>query len=64
MCDFKFVDFSPSEIIKIMEHDIKQFQSKHDYYMSIAKTYGLKIEELETKIGKLRQKIRKENLQK
>ena len=61
MCDFKFIDFSPSEIIKIMEHDIKQFQSKHDYHMGIARTYGLKIEELETKIGKLRQKIRRES---
>jgi len=60
MCDFKFIDFSPSEIIKIMEHDIKQFQSKHDYYMGLARTCGLKIEVLETKIGKLRQKIRKE----
>jgi len=64
MCDFKFIDFSPSEIIKIMEHDIKQFQRKHDYHMGTARTYGLKIEELETRIGKLRQKIRKENLQK
>ena len=61
MCDFKFIDFTPEEIIKIMEQDIKQYQKKYDYHIGIAKNYGLQIEELETKIGKLRQKIRKEN---
>ena len=60
MCDFKFIDFSPSEIIKIMKHDVKQYQRKHDYHMGLAKTYGLKIEELETKMGKIRQKVRRE----
>ena len=60
MCDFKFIDFSPSEIIKIMEHDVKQYQRKHDYHMGLAKTYGLKIEELETKMGKIRLRVRKE----
>ena len=60
MCDFKFIDFSPSEIIKIMEHDIKQYQRKHDYHMGSAKFYVQKIDELETKIGKIRQKARKE----
>ena len=59
VCDFKFLDFTPDEIIKIMEHDVKQHQRKYDYYMGLAKSYGLKIEELETKIGKIRQKIRK-----
>ena len=59
VCDFKFLDFTPDEIIKIMESDIKQHQRKYDYHMGVAKTYGLKIEELETKIGKIRQKIRK-----
>jgi len=58
MCDFKFLDFTP---IKIMEHDVKQYQRKYDYHMGLAKTYGLKIEELEAKIGKIRQKIRKES---
>lgn len=61
VCDFKFLDFTPDEIIKIMEHDVKQYQRKHDYHMGLAKTYGLKIEELETKIGKIRQKIRRED---
>ena len=61
VCDFKFLDFTPDEIIKIMEHDVKQYQRKYDYHMGLSKTYGLKIEELETKIGKIRQKIRKEN---
>ena len=61
MCDFKFLDFTPDEIIKIMEHDVKQYQRKYDYHMGLSKTYGLKIEELETKIGKIRQKIRKES---
>ena len=59
MCDFKFVDFTPKEIIKIMEHDIKQYQRKYDYHMGLTKNYQLQMEELETRIGKLRQKIRK-----
>ena len=60
MCDFKFTDFTPDEIIKIIERDINQYQRKHDYHMGLAKTFGLKIEELETKVGKIRQKIRRE----
>ena len=61
MCDFKFIDFTPKEIIKIMEHDIKQYQRKYDYHMGLAKNYQLQIEELEVKIGKLHQKIQKES---
>jgi len=64
MCDFKFIDFTPSEIIKIIEHDVKLFQKKYDYHTGIANSYKIKIEELEVKIGKLQQKIRRENLQK
>ncbi len=60
VCDFKFLDFTPVEIIKIMESDIKQHQRKYDYHIGVAKTYGLKIEELEAKIGKIHQKIRRE----
>ena len=59
MCDFKFIDFTPDEIIKIIERDINQYRRKHDYHMGLANTFGLKIEKLETKIGKIRQKIRK-----
>ena len=44
-----------------MEHDINQYQKKYDYHTGIAKSYVMKIEELEKKIGKLRQKSRKEN---
>ena len=61
VCDFKFIDFTPAEIIKIIERDVKQYQRKYDYHTGLAKTYGLKIEELETKIGKIRQKIRRED---
>jgi len=61
MCDFKFIDFTPQDIIKIMEQDIKQYQRKYDYHMGIAKNYQLQIEELEVKIGKLHQKIQKES---
>jgi len=64
MCDFKFIDFTPEEIIKIMESDIKQYQKKYDHHISTAKYYQTQIEELEVKIGKLRQKIRKEKTQK
>jgi len=60
MCDFKFIDFTPKEIIKIMEQDIKQYQKKYDYHIGTANHYRTKIVELETKIGKLRQKLRKE----
>ena len=63
MCDFKFVDFTPNEIIKIMESDIKQHQKKYEYHMGIAKSYQSRIEELEVKIGKLRQKSRKKTLE-
>ena len=61
MCDFKFIDFTPKEIIKIMEHDIKQYQRKYDYHMGLAKNYQLQIEELEVKKGKLHQKLQKES---
>jgi len=61
MCDFKFIDFTPEEIIKIMENDIKQYQQKYDYHIGIANYYRTKMDELEVKIGKLRQKSRKEN---
>ena len=60
VCDFKFIDFTPNEIIKIMEQDIKRHQKKYDYHIGIANYYRTKIVELETKIGKLRQKLRKE----
>jgi len=61
MSDFKFIDFTPEEIIKIMESDIKQYQKKYDYHTGLAKHYLNKIEDLEVMIGSLRQKIRKEN---
>jgi len=61
VCDFKFLDFTPDEIIKIMEHDVKQYQRKYDYHAGLAKNYQLQIEELEAKMGKIRQKIRSEN---
>ena len=60
VCDFKFLDFTPEEIIKIMEQDIKQYQKKHDYHIGIANHYRTKIEELEVKTGKLRHKVKKE----
>ena len=60
MCDFKFLDFTPQEIIRIMEQDAKQYQRKYDYHVGLAKNYQLQIEELEAKIGKIRQKIRRE----
>jgi len=61
MCDFKFLDFTPKEIIRIMQHDVKQYQRKYDYHTGLAKNYQLQIEELEVKIGKLHQKLQKEN---
>ena len=60
MCDFKFMDFTPEEIIKIMESDIKQYQRKYDHHIDTAKYYQTKIERLEVTKGKLHQKIRRE----
>ena len=60
MCDFKFLDMTPQDLIKILEYDIKQYKKKIDYYIGIANTYKIKMEELEVKKGKLQQKIRKE----
>jgi len=62
MCDFKFLDMTPQDLIKILEHDIKQYKKKIDYHTGIANTYKIKTEEFEIKVGKLQQKIRKENL--
>jgi len=56
MCNFKFLDFTPEEIIKIMEHDIKQYQRKYDYHTGLAKYYQNKIEDLEVQIGNIHQK--------
>ena len=64
MCEFKFLDMTPQDLIKILEYDIKQYKRKIDYHTGIANTYKIKMEELEVKVGKLQQKIRKENLQK
>ena len=61
MSDFKFIDFTPEEIIKIMENDIKQYQRKYDYHTGLAKHYQNKIEDLEVMIGSIRQRTRKEN---
>jgi len=57
MCEFKFLDMTPQDLIKIIEYDIKQYKKKHDYYMGVAKSYSIKIEELEVKKGRLRQKL-------
>ncbi len=61
MCDFKFLDFTPNEIISIMQQDVKRYQRKYDYHMGLAKNYQLQIEELEVKIGKLHQKLQRES---
>lgn len=60
MCEFKFLDMTPKDLIKIIEYDIKQYKKKIDHYTGLANTYKIKMEELEVKIGKLRQKIRRE----
>jgi len=64
MSEFKFLDMTPQDLIKILEHDIKQYNKKIDYHTGLVNTYKIKMEELEVKVGKLQQKIRKENLQK
>jgi len=64
MCEFKFLDMTPQDLIKILEHDIKQYKRKIDHYTGLANSYKIKIEDLEVKVGKLQQKTRKESLQK
>jgi len=61
MCEFKFLDMTPQDLIKIFEYDIKQYKKKIDYHISIANSFKIKMKELEIKVGKLQQKIRKEN---
>ncbi len=60
MCEFKFLDMTPQDLIKILEHDIKQYTKKIDHYIGLANTFKIKIEELEVRVGKLQQKIRRE----
>ena len=60
MSDFKFIDFTPEEIIKIIENDIKQYQRKYNYHTGLAKHYQNNIEDLEVMIGSIRQRVRKE----
>jgi len=62
MCEFKFLDITPQDLIKILEYDIKQYKKKIDYYIGIANTYKIKMEELEVKKGKLQQKILRRKL--
>ena len=47
MCDFKFLDMTPQDLIKILEHDIKQYNKKIDYHTGIANSFKIKMEELE-----------------
>ena len=61
MCEFKFLDMTPQDLIKIFEYDIKQYKKKIDYHISIANYFKIKTKELEIKVGKLQQKIRGEN---
>jgi len=61
MCEFKFLDMTPQDLIKILEYDIKQYKKKIDYHISIANSFKIKMKELEIKVGRLQQKIRKEN---
>jgi len=61
MCEFKFLDMTPEDLIKILEYDIKQYKKKIDYHISIANSFKIKMKELEIKVGKLQQKIRGEN---
>ncbi len=62
MCEFKFLDMTPQDLIKILEYDIKRYKKKIDYHIGIANTYKIKMEELEVKKGKLQQKILRRKL--
>ena len=57
MCEFKFLDMTPQDLIKIIEYDIKQYKRKIDNHTGIDNNYKIKIEELEVKKGRLRQKL-------
>jgi len=62
MCEFKFLDMTPQELIKIFEYDIKQYKRKIDHHIGLANSYKIKMEELEVKKGKLQQKILRRKL--
>jgi len=62
MCEFKFLDMTPQDLIKIFEYDIKQYKKKIDNYIGIVNFYKIKMEELEVKKGKLQQKILRRKL--
>jgi len=38
MCEFKFLDMTPQELIKILEYDIKQYKRKIDNHIEIGST--------------------------
>ena len=61
MCDFKLLEFTPEDMIRIMQGDVKRYQRKYDYHRGLTNHYQLQIEELEVKIGKLRQRLQKES---
>jgi len=62
MCEFKFLDMTPQDLIKIFEYDIKQYKRKIDHHIGLANSYKIKMEELEVKKGKLQQKILRRKL--
>jgi len=55
MCDFKFLNFTPDEIIRIMQGDVKLHQRKYDYHDDAIKgilLYMLDEKLLETRVRK------------
>ena len=61
MCEFKFLDMTPQDLIKIIEYDIKQYKRKIDHHTGIANTYKIKIEELADQQGIIQVNAEKEN---
>ena len=39
MCEFKFLDMTPQDLIKILEYDIKQYKRKIDHHTGLANSY-------------------------
>jgi len=49
--------FTSEEIIKALEFDIEHFKRKYDYHIGIAQVYLERIEEVQKKIGNIRQDL-------
>jgi len=51
--------FTQEEIIQALEFDIKQYKRQHDYHYSLAQDYLTRADEVEKKVPKIREEMKK-----